>query len=427
MTGGVTNEDSSRAGRWDDKAVTDLREKKEKLEAERAELDQGDTTGRQSLGGRSTRIEEFRNNFNSLTNRANYSKSDMDFTRRQLNEKKILLKSIERKLPALQQNLEQAERDIQRLDGESKKGIATVKAAEDEHLGPFREATGLKDLQAYEQAIRESRNEFNRKKRAVMEHVTHLEQQKEYEVNRDLKQPIVKLEKRLKGLKQKLKEAEKRQKELQREVKEAKKQLEKADAAVQEASEKETELEESVKSLQKEFKETQVERARVSKAVTAEEAALERLRGKLHETLQKARVEEVDLPMIDSEESATRKTRSGRHIGESSDDEEMEDSEEPGTESQESVARTQNSLLMTQFSQENNPKVIADKNEAAKLDFAKIRSDLKQRLSDREERKVRKEFEDQRTKLDGEIEGMAPNMKVRSLCLICVYSVCATC
>jgi energy-coupling factor transporter ATP-binding protein EcfA2 len=46
---------------------------------------------------------------------------------------------------------------------------------------------GLKDLQAYEQAIRESRDEFNRKKRAVMEHVTHLEQQKEYEVNRDLK------------------------------------------------------------------------------------------------------------------------------------------------------------------------------------------------------------------------------------------------
>jgi hypothetical protein len=28
---------------------------------------------------------------------------------------------------------------------ESKRGIATVKAAEDEHLGPFREATGLKD------------------------------------------------------------------------------------------------------------------------------------------------------------------------------------------------------------------------------------------------------------------------------------------
>jgi chromosome segregation ATPase len=323
--------------------------------------------------------------------------------------------------------LEQFERDIQRLNGESKKAIAAVKAAEDEHLGPFREATGLKDLQAYEQAIRESRDDFNRKKRAVMEHVTHLEQQKEYEVNRDLKQPIVKLEKRLKGLKQKLKEAGKRQKELQREVKAAKKQLEEADAAVQEASEKETELEENVKSLQKEFKETQVERARVSKAVTAEEAALERLRGKLHETLQKARVEEVDLPMIDSEESATRKTRSGRHIGESSDDEEMEDSEEPGAESQESVARTQNSLQMTQFSQENNPKVIADKNEAAKLDFAKIRSDLKQRLSDREERKVRKEFDDQRTKLEGEIEGMAPNMKVRSLRLICVFSVCATC
>jgi structural maintenance of chromosome 1 len=411
MTGGVTNEDSNRAGRWDDKKVQDMREKKEKLEAERANLDKDQGAGRQSLGGRSTRIEELRNNYNFLTNRSDYSKSDMDFTRRQLNEKKILLKSVERKLPDLEKQLAQKERDIEQLDADAKKAIAAVKQAEDEHLGPFREATGLKDLQGYERAIRQSRDEFNRKKREVMEHITHLEQQKEYEVNRDLKLPIAKLEKRLKGHKAKLKEAEKREKELQRDVKAAKKKLEAADAAVQEASEKESALEEEVKSLQKEFKETQNERAKVSKSVTAEEAALERLRGKLHETLQKARVEEVDLPMIDSEGSAARKTRSGRTIGDTSEDD-MEEDEEVASESQQSEARTQNSLMMTQFSQENNPKVIADKDEAAKVDFSKMRADLKQRLKDREERKIRKDFEDQRTKLEGEIEGMAPNMKV---------------
>jgi structural maintenance of chromosome 1 len=413
MTGGVTREDGNRAGRWDDKAVQDMRDKKEKVEAERAALDQDESTGRQSLG-RSTRIEELRNNYNSLTNRADYAKSDIEFTRRQLAEKKILLKSVDRKLPDLEKRLAQAEKDIAKLDKESKKTIAAVKAAEDEHLGPFREATGLKDLQAYEHAIRESRDEYNRKKRTVTEHITHLEQQKEYEVNRDLQQPLVKLEKRLKGNKAKLKETEKRQKELHRQGKAAKKALEEADTAVQEASVEETELEEKVKSLQTEFKEIQNERAKVSKAVTAEEAALERLRGKLHETLQKARVEEVELPMLDSEDSGARKTRSGRQIGENSDDG-MEQDEETGTqtqESQQSEPRTQNSLQMTQFSQENNPKVVADRNEAAKVDFSKMRSDLKQRLSDREERKVRKDFDDQRAIIDGEIEGMAPNMKV---------------
>jgi hypothetical protein len=107
-------------------------------------------------------------------------------------------------------------------------------------------------------------------------------------------------------------------------------------------------------------------------------------------------VEEVDLPMIDSEGSTARKTRSGRTIGDTSEAD-MEEDEEAGSQSQQSEARTQNSLLMTQFSQENNPKVIADKDEAAKVDFSKMRADLQQRLKDLEERKVRKGFEDQRT------------------------------
>jgi transcription initiation factor TFIIIB Brf1 subunit/transcription initiation factor TFIIB len=97
----------------------------------------------------------------------------------------------------------------------------------------------------------------------------------------------------------------------------------------------------------------------------------------------------------------------------------MDEDEEDSPESQDSQERTQNSALATQMSQysnDNNPKIVADKNEAAKLDFSRMRPDLKQRLGDREERKVRKEFEDARTKIEGEIEGMVPNMKVSSFC-----------
>ena len=407
MTGGVTSEDANRAGRWDEQQMEQLRQKKEKLEAERAELDKGGVSGRQSIG-RSSRIEELRNNYQSLKNRFDYSTSDTDFTRRQLGEKKMLLKSNEQSLPRLEQALQQAEEEVKRLDGLAKKAIADVKAVEDAHLGPFREATGLKDLQGYEAAIRESRDEFNKKKRVLVEHITHLEQQKNYEVNRDLKQPISKLEKKLKEHNKNLKAAEKREKELQAEVEAMKKKLEEAKAKVDEATEDEKALEENLKTLQKDFSETQKERQKVSKAVAAEEANLERLRGKLHETLQKARVEEVELPMLGGSPNAPgRKTRSGQRISEGSDEEDVR-----GSESQVSEMRTQESIGMTQYSQENNPKVMRDRNEAAKIDFSKMRSDLKQRLSDREERKVRKDFEDQRDKIEAEIEGMRPNMKV---------------
>ena len=417
MTGGVTNEDSDRAGRWDDQKIEQLRERKVKLEAERADSDKGSGAGRQSLG-HSTRIEELRNIHQSLKNRSDYSKSDIEFTRQQLVEKKILLKSIERNMPKLEQSAADADQEVQRLDAASKQAITDVKAVEDTHLGPFREETGMKDLQAYEEAIRESRDEFNKKKRTIVEHITHLEQQKNYETNRDLKAPIAKLEKSSKDHKQKLKAANKSIKELEVKVEEAKAKLQEAEEKVEEAGEVEKKHDEEVKALQKEFSETQAERGRISKAVTAEEAALERLRGKLHETLQKARVEEVELPKLGDEENAPRrKTRSGRRIGEESEgEEETEESEESPRLSESQLASTQqSSLQMTQYSQENNPRVIRDQNEAAEIDFGNMDSDLKQRLSDREEKKVRKDFEDKLAKIEAEIEGMRPNMKVRNL------------
>lgn len=417
MTGGVTNQDSDRAGRWDDKMAQDLRSKKSKLQEERSNLDKDDS-GRPSMGGRSTRMEELRNNYQFLCNKAEYSKSDMEFTRKQLHEKNTLLKSIDREIPSLQDSLQSMEEEIARLQQKHKDAIKAVKESEDTYLAPFRQATGLQDLQAYEQAIRDSRQEFTRKKRTVLEHITHLESQLEYESNRDLDKPIQNLEKRIQNQQRKLKVSKKLEKQLQKQLEVEQSKLEEAEQTLQEATENEKDLENETKELQKDFKEFQNERAKLNKAVSAEEAALERLRGKLHETLQKARVEEVELPLVgvSAQQKKSRRTRSGRRLSAASDEEDNmdEDEEESPTQSQPRSGTSGPTQLSQdiQFSQSQNERVAADKDEASKIDFSNMRSDLKQRLGDREERKVRKEFEDARLKFDGEIEGMVPNMKV---------------
>ena len=51
---------------------------------------------------------------------------------------------------------------------------------------------------------------------------------------------------------------------------------------------------------------------------------------------------------------------------------------------------------------------------AAKVDFSKLDELLKQRPSDREEKRMKKEFEDKINKLTAEIEAANPNMKVSS-------------
>ena len=410
MTGGVTRDESNKAGRWNDQAMEELNQKKEKLEAERNDLDRNQTTGRQSMG-RSNRIEELRNNYDSLNNRIEYSKSDMEFTRKQMVEKNIRLKSIANNIPQIETKLSQLEDEIKRLNTQRESLIAQVKAAEDKHLGPFLTATGLTDLQAYEQATREARDEFNKSKRVLVEHITQLEEQKNYESNRDLKKPIVAVEKRLKNHQKKLKDAKKRQGQLKEEGKEAKENLEEAEEAVIRAQEEERSTEENAKVLQSDFKEAQKQRNAVSKFVASEESALEQLRGRLSENLQRARLEEVFLPVlgVDGTPGSGRTTRSGRRISLENEDEEDEDEEMLGTQETRNTNPT-----ATQYSQEGDPKVVADKSEAEKLDFTKLRSDLKERLSDREVAQVKKDFEEKRMKIDAEIEGIVPNMKVSS-------------
>ena len=52
----------------------------------------------------------------------------------------------------------------------------------------------------------------------------------------------------------------------------------------------------------------------------------------------------------------------------------------------------------------------------ANIDYSQLDDELKERPSDREEKRMKKEFEDKLNKLTIAIESAAPNMKVRGGC-----------
>jgi structural maintenance of chromosome 1 len=415
MTGGVTNDDTTRAGRWGSQDIEKLNTKKEELETERAKLDSiGSTTVGLSMSHRA-KIDELVNNLGQLKNRNQYCQSNLDHATKLLGEKTTLLKATDKQLSGLLKQREAINKQIKKINESVTKAANKVKEAEDEFLMPFRTATGLRDLKAYEQAMGKSRDEFNQKKRAIVEHITKLEQQLTYEMNRDVIKPIKLAEKRIKENKGKLKKCEARQESLLKQVKEANDNLAEAEATIKDAIDKEKALDEDVSAAQKAFADSQEERAAHSKKVASEEYALERLRGKLHETLQKARVEEVDLPLV-REESTGSRTRSARKRGSSQKSTEMEEEEVidesqiTGTQGL-SIPMTQESGMTTMFSQADYPVVAKDRKDASRINFSQLRENLKKRMSEREEIKLQKEFEDQIEKLVVEIENMAPNMK----------------
>jgi structural maintenance of chromosome 1 len=168
---------------------------------------------------------------------------------------------------------------------------------------------------------------------------------------------------------------------------------------LKEATEKEQEVEAIVCEARSVLKEAEEDCSKVNKALTNEESDLAKLRQKLHETLQKARVDEVDLPMVD---------------GDVDMDEEAEDSQMSSSarSSKRRLSQHATQESSTHYSQRENSIVAKDRRDTGKVDFSGMEEELRKSLSAAEEDKLKKKFESKISKLTAEIECIAPNMKV---------------
>jgi structural maintenance of chromosome 1 len=399
MTGGLTIEDSSRAGRWDEKEVETLREKKDLLESERSDLDkQG---GSLSF---SARIQDMQNKLGALKTRQHYQESDRKYTESKREEQQSLSLSTSKHAEKLMKDLEEAEREITKLEKGVKKSIDEVRKAEDVYFGPFRKKTGLKDILAYEQSVGRAREDFLEQSRKLRETLAKVTEQRSYENGRDLKEPILKHQQSIQEMTAKLAEEERKEKDLLKKVEDAKANLADAESSLAQALSKENEMDEAARQYHKEYSELQSEVSKQKKKIATEEDNLEKLRAKLHDTLQRARVGEVDLPTI----------QDGAQTVTSTQDEEEKDASQGSDPRASSSNRliSQSSAVSIHFSQRDDARVLRDHKDASMLDFSSLRPQLKHRLNDREEKRLMQKFESQISKLSGEIDAVNPNMKV---------------
>ncbi|KAL9184441.1 hypothetical protein ACHAXT_002527 [Thalassiosira profunda] len=405
MTGGTTKEDGqkgSNAGRWSEQKLEDLRSKKDTLEAERETLDSEAGRGTSS---HSARAEDARTAIGNLRNKEQYSKADLEYTKKKLKEQTALLKSSKKTFDKLEKEMADAEEAVAEANESVERHRQEVRDVEEEHYAPFREETGIKDLRAYDEAIGKAREDFVKQRTDIREHLAKLTAKKKYEDEKDFESKLAKAKKKKSSHESQLEEAEEAEETLLSEVSEIKAKLADAESTLKQAQEAEQEKEDVVRLASEEKKEAQADYNKVTKTMNAEDSDLMVLRQKLHETLQKARVDEVELPMLDE----------GDEMDED-DDEEAEDSQMTGSTTQRSSRRS-SSLSATQeslsqhYSNREAPNVSKDRKEAGKVDFSTMDEDLKVRRSASEEDKLRKKFESKISKLTQEIEGIAPNMK----------------
>lgn len=343
MTGGSTNANTAR---WDYENIQKSRTELEKFQAQREEIEVPS----------SSKIEELRNERSTVQNSIQFQKSDLKFTETRIEENK--------------QNVQSLAAQTKKL----KSQVAKSQSVLDKMGGNLAEYDDLK-----------KRQELHDQKQSVKSHLANLEQQFEYETARDLEAPIEAVRKRIAKKQSSLEALEAKIESTKDSLETAQSELAEAEKALAKLQKSEAKLDKSVQKAQAVYKTAESETSGLKKQISQEEAGLERLRGKLHETLQKARVDKVELPRIDEEDSVRSHKKSA----------------------------SASQRAATQFSQADHPVVMRDQEEAGKVDYSELADDYKSKMSDRDEKRTRKDLEDRIASIASAMEAITPNLKAQ--------------
>lgn len=394
MTGGATQNDSNRAGgRWTDKKFEELRSNREALEVEREDLD----TKSGASGNHISKIDELRNAIGNLRNKKQYITSDLEYTKKKLQEQATLQKSSKSTLGKLEAKVAEAEVGVTDAIDLVSRHRQEVRDAEEKYFLPFREKTGITDLGAYNEAIGKAREDFVKKRTDIREHLAKVTAKKNYESEKDLGENLANASKRMLSNETKLKKAKVVEEKLLSDVSEVKAKLADVEATLMQAVEAEREKEDVVRVARNVLKEAEDDSGKEFMTLNASENDLMILRQKLHETLQKASVEEVELPMLDTEQS-------------NEDDGDIVDTQQSSVRTN-SRSQESGTAYSEHFSQRDDSKVVKDKNIACNVDFTAMDGELKMCRCSSETAKLKTKFEGKISKLTQEVEGIAPNMK----------------
>ncbi|KAG5190386.1 structural maintenance of chromosomes 1 protein [Tribonema minus] len=318
ITGGTTSRDNSSAHRWNEQEVQELKKRREDLRLELASLNRSHR--------HESALSELRTRLQGLRNRQSYSKADMQVCDDKLSSLNKQEKLITAQVEASRKASTKAKDALSSLE----KGVAKLESklqkAEDAIFADFLKEVGVSSVRDFEEGPMRAVRGLTRERLRLTQHRAKLEAQLEYERGRDFQKPLDKITAKAAAKRAAAVEAEKKGADLKEKEERPRlsmkhidgactlvarmyaqtlmRKAEELDGVVKERKEAAGAKEKEVRAVQSERQKRAKERASIGKKTTAEETALERLRARLHEVLQRAAVEEVDLPMKDQPEDA---------------------------------------------------------------------------------------------------------------------------
>ncbi|CAA6666449.1 unnamed protein product [Spirodela intermedia] len=272
MTGGISGGMEARSQKWDDKAIDDLKKRKDQYGSEieglgtLRELQMKESDASEKVSGLERKIHYATIEENKMRDKLSKLKE----------EKQNMKGEIGRQTPELEKLKKvviKRREEIQRLEKRINEIVDTI-------YKDFSESVGVKNIREYEENQLKAAQELSERRLKLSNQMSKLKYQLEYEQKRDLKSPIAKLETSIKSLDEEL---ERIQRKIWRHMWKSK-----AD-----------ECEEVLEELRKQIANVTSRIGKLKRLINSKESQMEQLKSRKQEILEKCELEHIQLPTVD--------------------------------------------------------------------------------------------------------------------------------
>lgn len=417
MTGGVSKEENSRAQRWSEKDMQAIQQRRDKLLTEEESLRRRVASTGVSSESIPKKVSETERLVSERRHHLGVLEDDIKQERDTKTARTREIREISKQLKTVEQKLSRAQKTLQEKEGRLNGKQSSIDNIKNTVFADFCSELGISDISEYEKTVMSKEKEFKSRTQSLEDTIKVLENKLEYEKGRNLREQVSKVEKQIEA-------AEKSKENLETKVQTCKDNVESAQLKLNEyeqklstTKEEMNDEEEEVNAL-KQAKNTAAKRvADVQRKITTQETFLERKRAERHQLLNEARLEQIELPVLNDESSSRRQKSSARAKQGAGEDDTTITSEGEARVDENATASTRSAQLLNEgsqrFSQSDGTAVRKDSERVAEIDFSKMDTHIAhpERMSKADIEKASSEYDDSISKTQLELEQMRPNLK----------------
>ncbi|ETI57448.1 hypothetical protein F443_00267 [Phytophthora nicotianae P1569] len=291
MTGGKTQRDLRRAGRWDEKEVQALQQEKNGLIEEIRAIERH--------GASYAKLQTLRTQIEGLSNRLTHAKADLAIT--ETNRPKIQARidnAQKRVAEVIDPELRKFAAAVDSRKGKLKQLEEQIHGVEDEMFADFSEAIGVDSIRVYEDRVLKRHHKAMEMRRKITEHEAKLRAQLEYLQSQDFNQPMLAAKERAAREAQHLKKLIEEEDGLMKKFTALRKEKKEQEGMRTTLTSKVEELEKELREIGSKKKKYEERKGKIQRRIASEEAVLERLKDHKTELFKRAALDQIKLPTI---------------------------------------------------------------------------------------------------------------------------------